>query len=236
MPDRLDQLFSNLDHWRHLPNYQLERRADIFFSLYLHGVLEKSLQVDLAPTIIPELPIRRDLIWPETPSRKSVKVDYVLAARDGSAVYFVELKTDAGSRRGAQDEYLRRARDVGFRRILEGIVEIWQATNAHAKYHHLAARLATLGFLRLPPDLESYIYPVRRGLVRKLAEVEVTASDPTIELIYIQPTATADDRCIDFDHFAAHVRTFDDPLSQAFGRHLDRWKHAAALSPPPTWG
>ena len=29
------QLFDRLDEWRDFPNYQLERRADIFFSLYL---------------------------------------------------------------------------------------------------------------------------------------------------------------------------------------------------------
>ncbi len=33
--DPLDIIFRHLDHWRHLPSYQLERRADVFFSVYL---------------------------------------------------------------------------------------------------------------------------------------------------------------------------------------------------------
>jgi hypothetical protein len=31
--DPLDRVFENLDRWRHLPAYQMERRADIFFSV-----------------------------------------------------------------------------------------------------------------------------------------------------------------------------------------------------------
>lgn len=30
---QIDTLFKRMDAWRHFPNYQLERRADIFFSL-----------------------------------------------------------------------------------------------------------------------------------------------------------------------------------------------------------
>ena len=63
--DPLDALFRNLDTWRHLPNYQLERRADIFFSIYLKGVAEEFTGADLDEVVIPELPLKRDLIWPE---------------------------------------------------------------------------------------------------------------------------------------------------------------------------
>ncbi len=40
---QIDTLFNRMDAWRHLPNYQLERRADLFFSLYLPEVLEAKL-------------------------------------------------------------------------------------------------------------------------------------------------------------------------------------------------
>jgi hypothetical protein len=39
MSEPIQQLFENLDSWRHLPAYQLERRADVFFSVYLHPML-----------------------------------------------------------------------------------------------------------------------------------------------------------------------------------------------------
>ncbi|MCP4600495.1 MAG: hypothetical protein GY847_08180, partial [Proteobacteria bacterium] len=142
----INTVFNNLDHWRHLPNYQLERRADIFFSIYLKGVVENATGIELEDEIIPELPIKRDLVWPEHPTSKSVKVDYTLFSKDRSRVYFVELKTDVGSRRDEQDHYLHKARELGFGKIVEGIRNILLATSFHQKYHHLASILARLGF------------------------------------------------------------------------------------------
>ncbi len=55
---KISVAFDNLDQWRHLPNYQLERRADIFFSLYLKEVIEEKYHVKLHNQIIPEFPVR----------------------------------------------------------------------------------------------------------------------------------------------------------------------------------
>lgn len=41
--DRICALFDRMDNWRHLPSYQLERRADLIFSLYLPEVLVAKL-------------------------------------------------------------------------------------------------------------------------------------------------------------------------------------------------
>jgi len=54
----LDAVFGNLDRWRHLPAYQLERRVDIFFSVYLKGLLEEVTGVALEEELLPELPIK----------------------------------------------------------------------------------------------------------------------------------------------------------------------------------
>jgi hypothetical protein len=56
--DPLDVVFDHLDRWRHFPNYQLERRADVFFSVYVKGVVEEFTGVALEGEIIPELPRR----------------------------------------------------------------------------------------------------------------------------------------------------------------------------------
>jgi len=74
--DPLERVFRHLDRWRHLPNYQLERRADIFFSVYLGAVVEEFTGVALEEEFLPEFPLKREL------SDKSVKVDYVLFAKD----------------------------------------------------------------------------------------------------------------------------------------------------------
>ena len=62
----LNRLFANLDRWRHFPDYQLERRADVFFSLYLPTAIEHLTGVAIAEPVIPELPLRR------TPSRRGL--------------------------------------------------------------------------------------------------------------------------------------------------------------------
>ena len=56
--DPITDLFDRLDAWRHFPNYQLERRADIFFALYLPEVLESTLGIAINPRLAPEFPVR----------------------------------------------------------------------------------------------------------------------------------------------------------------------------------
>ncbi|MCA9591051.1 MAG: hypothetical protein KC657_37395 [Myxococcales bacterium] len=232
--DPLETAFQHLDQWRHLPSYQLERRADVFFSVYLKDVVEELTGVALCDEIIPELPIKRDLIWPELPTSKSVKVDYALFARDRSRVFFVELKTDAGSRRDAQDDYLAKAKDIGFEPIVRGVRDIVLATSAHQKYHHLTAALARLGYLRLPADLEAHLYPTAQPGLRALLEaIEVEPTAAAVEVIYLQPEATGgDELCVDFARFAEHVEKKDDALSRMFARALREWRAVAGSRAP----
>ena len=52
----IDPVFDLLDRWRHLPAYQLERRADVYFALYLPEVLEAVTGTPIDPRLVPELP------------------------------------------------------------------------------------------------------------------------------------------------------------------------------------
>lgn len=229
----LDAVFSNLDRWRHLPAYQLERRVDIFFSVYLKALLEEVTGVALEEELLPELPIKRDLIWPEFAGHSSVKVDYALFAKDRSKVYFVELKTDAGSRRDTQDHYLETASRLGFRKIVDGFRAILLKTDAHQKYHHLASALARLGYLTTPEDLRQFVYPSPRvGLSARLAAIQAAGLDSAVEVIYVQPETTPGVRAIDFAQFAEFVGRHPDPLSQTFAAHLLKWRAEAGSSEP----
>jgi len=231
--NQLEAVFANLDRWRHLPNYQLERRADVFFSVYLRGLVEEITGVALEDVIIPELPIKRDLIWSDLATDKSVKVDYVLFARDRARVFFVELKTDGGSRRDAQDHYLETAKQLGFRKIVDGLCSIVRKTTAHQKYHHLLSALSGLGYVTMPADIRDFLYPAPKvGLSERLRHVHATEADSAIEVMYVQPAATLGDRCIDFDQFATFVERHDDPLSRVFASHLRRWRDAAGSTVP----
>lgn len=59
------------------PDYQLERRADVFFSLPPRAV-QRLTASEIAEPVIPELPLRRGTLWGEDRSDRnlSVKVDY----------------------------------------------------------------------------------------------------------------------------------------------------------------
>lgn len=215
-------LFDRLDAWRHLPAYQLERRADIFFSLYMREVVEHELGVHLMDAIIPEIPIK------QPDGHQSFKADYLLTAVDRQRAFLIELKTDPRSRRSEQDDYLARAADLGIETILEGFRSIVLATSAYKKYYHLLRELETLGYLHLPPDLATFIFPTpRSGLTKKLREITLGAHRPKLEVFFVQPHASESDRVIDFETFARHVAKHDDVLSQRFAESLLRWRHPA---------
>lgn len=201
--------------------------------MYLKGLVEEVTGVELEDEILPELPIKRDLVWPDQPSSTSVKVDYVLFSKRRHQVFFVELKTCAESRRVLQDDYLVAAQRLGFGRILRGFCDILRDTSAHQKYFHLASALARLGYLELPLDLREYVYPTPRlGLSQRLRAVRVTGVDSLIEVLYVQPEVTEGVRCIDFSRFSEYVARHDDPLSQTFARHLLRWRAPAGSCEP----
>lgn len=215
-------VFDRLDAWRHLPAYQLERRADIFFSLYMKEVVENELNVRLLDAIIPEIPIK------QPNSGKSFKADYLLTAADHQRAFLVELKTDTRSRRTKQDEYLARAVDGGMEGLLEGIRSIVLATSAYQKYYHLLCELESLGYLQLPDKLSAFIFPkAKPGLTKKLREIGLGKHRPKLELLFVQPNATHLGRAIDFETFARHVAKHGDALSQRFAESLLRWRTPA---------
>ena len=54
----IGDLFDMLDTWRHFPKYQLERRADLYFALFLPDILESHYGVKFNREVIPEFPLR----------------------------------------------------------------------------------------------------------------------------------------------------------------------------------
>lgn len=49
----VERAFELLDRWRHLPAYQLERRADIFFALFFAGSVGRALWHENQPALDP---------------------------------------------------------------------------------------------------------------------------------------------------------------------------------------
>ena len=234
-----DSLFRLLDRWRHFPAYRLEPRVDIFFALYLRNIVASFVAEQIHDVLIPEFPLRRGTLWGESIASRnaSVKVDYLLTAESRANVYLLELKTDAASRRQEQDEYLVRARQIGFHSLIDGLLTILERTETRylQKYVHLLRALEELGFVRIPPELFEFAFPVvQRGVTKWLREVENTVpeADPTINILYLQPHPDPEQTVIDFEFCAKLIKQYDDPFSQTFATHLLRWTTEAGSSPP----
>ena len=219
----IDTVFNRMDAWRHLPDYQLERRADLFFSLYLPEVLEAKLGFRVSDQIVPEFPVRIGTIYPERQNHQSKKIDYVALSADGSKAILVELKTDGSSRRDSQDEYLLASRDAGFTALLQGVLDIFPATNSKQKYFALLELLESMDLLRIPVEMKEIMArPNPRGVAAASKGVEVIKSVTDSIIVYVQPNGRGDD-IISFEDFRMVVERHDDPLSRRFATSLSEW-------------
>ncbi len=220
---QIDMLFDRMDAWRHLPSYQLERRADLFFSLYLPQVLQSKLGFSVDDRIIPEFPVRIGTIYPDTPINKSYKIDYVTLSADADKAIFVELKAEGLSRRESQDKYLRASSEVGFPALLSGVLDIFRATNSKRKYFALLELLESMGLLRIPMDVKEIMARrILQGVIEASHAIEVTTSVTDSVIVYVQPNGDGDD-VISFEEFRAVVQENDDPVSQRFAQSLKKW-------------
>lgn len=71
-----------------MPNYQAERRIDIFINVFLDDILTKYLGKKVH-YVCPEFALKKEV------GNNSTKLDYLYASED--EVYFIELKTDKKS-------------------------------------------------------------------------------------------------------------------------------------------
>ncbi|NQS99096.1 MAG: hypothetical protein HQ591_11630 [candidate division Zixibacteria bacterium] len=226
--NQIETLFDRMDVWRHLPNYQLERRADLFFSLYLPEVLEAKLGFPIQEQIVPEFPVRIGTIYPDIPIDKSYKIDYVALSADTDRAVFVELKTEYLSRRPKQDKYLKAAQKAGLSALLAGLLEIFRATNFKRKYFCLLEHLESMGLLRIPmPMREIMSRPNLQGVNEASHEVEFTSQTTECKIVYVQPNGTWPN-IISFAEFGAIVQQHDDTVSQRFAQSLTEWANIPA--------
>lgn len=225
--DVTDRLLDNLDRWRYLPSYQLERRADAFFSVYLPGALRALKKLDVQEQLIPEFPMHKGLLLADSDdenlSNRSIKIDYLAVARDVSSVVFVELKTDMGSRSTRQDSDLTAAQTAGMWKLSQGLLQICASTKEGRKYGYLLKLMAQVGLVVLPEDFEAKFSSHRkqeRKLVLEQIAVRETVRD--CHIIYVQPTGQGDE-VINFAEYAEFVAQHGDPVSLRFARSLREW-------------
>ena len=236
----IERVFDLLNRWRHLPAYQLERRADIFFALFLPEVLQKHLaeqgvHVKIDDTLIPEFPIKK------SGGNQSTKADYLALSLDRKRAFLIELKTDMDSRRKDQDRILKNAAEGRLCDLVRDVIEICRATKERVKYVHLIENLLQLGLVEHRDENEDVreklnrLYEIAAGGVGNFKDVlnSVVPADisTSVDVVYVQPRNSD---TIDFCEFA---RTIEDGGSEgvrcSFASYLRQWgkKDAGFLDP-----
>ena len=236
MEKSIDQVFKNLDEWRHLPSYQLERRADIFFSLYLKEVLEEKFAerlkgICLNDVLIPEFPFRKGAYDAKNEKdNQSTKVDYLAVSKDHEHVFLVELKTDNASV-GSNEEYLQNAKSAGFAKLLEGVLAIRKATSAktRGKYDCLIGQLEKLELVK--EEQNSNSGSTGKTIIRKKYQSSLKVDTPKIAVVMLTPTDLVTNRykfeSVTFLDFRKTVKKYEDPLSRRFLKSLEEWEKRA---------
>ena len=207
--DKISELFDLLDNWRYFQAYQLERRADIFFALYLKHIIHSKFGVPI-DAIIPEFPVRVGAII-DKEINKSFKIDYVCVSQEKRIVYLVELKTDMNSRREKQDWYLKRAQEINVKGLVDGLFKIYHATHQKRKYTYLFHVLENLGWL----------FGVGEETICNFGAMY------QMEILYIQPEKHPDDilsNVITFEEIISILSANPDPVAKRFVDSLKRWK------------
>lgn len=225
MNDPLREVLANLDRWRHLPSYQLERRFDVFLTPYLRGFVSTKVGVPLAEVIVPEMPLK------QLERNLTDKADYALFSEDGSAAFLVELKTDSGSIRTKQDAYLLRAQTRPWRESLEELKRVVAASQKKRKYIHLLHLLERAGQLRLDPELSACF---REGAVARFRSdwVNVTSRVESVKALFITPRCMEGRACITFRDVREYLAQQDDGLAPLLIDYLAKWEREAGATAP----
>jgi hypothetical protein len=186
--------FAKLSDWKKLPAYKAEPRVDSLIAYYLPQIISDYFHVTVIG-MIPELPIRLGTIKPQYKDTnfadRSYKVDFYLMDSSKNN-YFVEFKTDSGSRMDKQDLYLNESKCVGMKDLVEGICHIASVSSYKDKYTYLLKKLTELGLI---DDNKQF-----------------SGDSNYIEIVYVQPHTTVGDKCINFKWIA-------DWMKQKYGNN-----------------
>jgi len=226
--DIIAEIFKKMDTYRNLPKYALERRADIFFAVYLKTALEAKYNIEIKKEIIPEFPVHKATIDPNDQTNQSFNVDFLAFSEDSKVAFLIELKTDIGSRRKNQDDYLIAAADKGLSKLIQGLVKIFQATNKRRKYFHLFKMLEDAGIIELPSQLQTLVFSKNmRGVNALIREMNIITTVEQSKVIYIQPTGDGEN-VINFNEFGSLIEGIGDPFTKRFVESLKRWSEFKA--------
>lgn len=201
-----NEYFATLKNWKRLPAYKAEPRVDSLVGHFLPRLLGDLLGIEVV-ALIPELPLRKGTLCVEfegtVHAERSWKVDFLAVGPDRN--WLIEFKTDSGSRRDVQDDYLRDAVRVGTGAVVDGIVRIASVSPYKRKYAHLLGTLSSAGLLQ---------------------GERWTGRNPAMEVLYVQPSApVVGEKGIGFVQIADWLEALPEggEFERAFAGALREW-------------
>ena len=227
MEDKIEDVFKLLTKWYRYPKYQLERRLDIFFSIYLPDILkEKGIYIELND-IFPEFPLKKE-------NNQSTNADYAIFENKENEVklYLIELKTDMKSIFKPQIEYYEKVKENKLNKVLEKVIQIQESKNCKQWYK----------YDKLLEDIESKYhfitgsYKTRRQREKWIINENKLSVTGDVEIIYIVPNSSKDEilknengfKVIHFDEIIKIIENkYKDNLSKEFCDILKELRYAS---------
>lgn len=254
----LSEAFAKLDEWRHLPAYQLERRVDVFFGLFMPEIIAHlydreppdATGDDVRVMVVPEFPLHKGLLG-IAKNNQSEKVDFAVFRRkpEGKQIFLVELKTDCTSISDTQLKNMLKAKRIGPERLLSGVLMAAKASKERRKYAQLLWRLGEFRCIEGTDGFKQMRMASNKpGLAARFRSLCVGEgwSDADVDLVLIRPKKCAkEDKnekikksvseflCSDFAAIAEAVRKSPKPFAPSFAGYLCRWakKDAGYVDP-----
>ncbi len=158
----LENLFELLANNKALPNYQAERRIDIFINHFLERILTEYLK-ERVDFICPEFPLKNN------DNNRSTKLDYLCKTQN--EILFIELKTDTASFKESQ-AYLYF--ETSWNKCKSDLPLIKSNSKYKAKYDNLITLVNSISFLSEPIIRVIYLAPLKDIQQSPFKEINVT--------------------------------------------------------------
>lgn len=163
--DFLNSIFNILIENKKFPNYQAERRIDIFINYFLEKILSEYLGKSIT-YVCPEFPIKKK------GNNLSTKLDYLCKSED--EIIFVELKTDESSLMAEQAEIYLNCNWANCKSDLQEIIKAVKNKKHLEKYNTLNAVINKMYVTNANPSLRViYLSPLSNQKSKFTKEVEI---------------------------------------------------------------
>ena len=224
--EKINDIFEKLTKYASYPDYQLERRLDIFFLIYLKEIL-KIKGIDISDSFIfPEFPLLKKYEKKSNDLEKSLaskRADYVVFSNQ--KMYIIELKTDMESINENQLKHYKNVADISVKTLINDIINIYEKTRSKAwkKYDIFLKDLAEKVKIIVLDEEKTKKFRMKKGY-----KFNEEFSNYKIEIIYIIPYADKNRKesieYIEFDDIIKKLSNNKDVISENFIKILKKIK------------